>query len=115
MSALPKGRVPEDQFAFMDEWYPIQVKQSDKMGRPEIDQFEAAMMRENRNKGYCVAFDYTVDALQEIRRFKERAGREIIAIRVSELLEDDTALRRIPPSPAKASIGPLPSSRRRPG
>jgi len=41
----------------MDEWYPIQVKQSDKMGRPEIDQFEAAMMRENRNKGYCVAFD----------------------------------------------------------
>jgi len=41
MSALPKGRVPEDQFAFMDEWYPIQVKQSDKMGRPEIDQFEA--------------------------------------------------------------------------
>ena len=29
----------------MDDWYPIQVKQMDKVGRPDIDKFEAAMMR----------------------------------------------------------------------
>ena len=26
---------------FMDEWYPVQVKQKDKVGRPDIDSFEA--------------------------------------------------------------------------
>ena len=27
----------------MEEWYPIQVKQKDKVGRPDIDAFETAM------------------------------------------------------------------------
>ncbi|HSV27638.1 MAG TPA: restriction endonuclease [Sedimentisphaerales bacterium] len=35
----------------MDVWYPIQVKQKDKVGRPDIDAFEAVMTREDRNKG----------------------------------------------------------------
>jgi len=105
MSALPTGRAREDQFAFMDEWYPIQVKQQDKVGRPDIDKFEAAIMRENRDRGFFVAFDYTMDALQEIRRFKQREKREIVAITVRQLLEDEQAAQRIPPSPAKASAG----------
>ena len=37
---------------FMDIWYPIQVKQQDKVGRPDIDKFEAAMMREERTKDF---------------------------------------------------------------
>jgi len=105
MSALPTGRARADQFAFMDEWFPIQVKQQDRVGRPDIDMFEAAMMRENRDKGFFVAFDYTQDALQEIRRFKQRTKREIVAVTVRELLEDEQAAQRIPPSPAKASAG----------
>ena len=35
-------------FDYMDDWYPIQVKQKDKAGRPDIDAFEAAMMRADR-------------------------------------------------------------------
>ncbi len=35
-------------FEFMDDWYPIQVKQKDKVGRPDIDAFEAVMMRTDR-------------------------------------------------------------------
>ena len=31
-------------FDYMDDWYPIQVKQKDKAGRPDIDSFEAMMM-----------------------------------------------------------------------
>jgi DNA modification methylase len=108
MSSVPKGRAREDQFAFMDEWYPIQVKQKDKVGRPDIDLFEAAMIRENRDKGYFVSFDYTSDAIQEIRRFKDRTGRQIVPYRVNELLEDHDVAKRIPPSPAKASVGTLP-------
>ena len=37
------------EFAFMDDWYPVQVKQRDKVGRPDIDQFEAVMVREGRS------------------------------------------------------------------
>ncbi len=40
-------------------WYPIQVKQKDKVGCPDIDAFEAVTMREDRTKGFFVAFDYT--------------------------------------------------------
>jgi len=111
MSAIPKGRAPEDQFAFMDEWYPIQVKQCDKAGRPEIDQFEAAMIRENRNKGFFVAFDFTSDARAEIARFQSRSQREIVAITVQELLQDEQVKHRIPPSPAKASTARIPKKR----
>ena len=53
----------------MDDWYPIQVKQKDKAGRPDIDAFEAMMMREERPKGFFVSFDFTSDVLQEIGRF----------------------------------------------
>ena len=40
---------------------PIQVKQKDKAGRPDIDAFQTAMHRGNRPKGFFVAFDYTQD------------------------------------------------------
>ena len=43
---------------FMDEWYPVQVKQKDKAGRPDIDAFEAMMARSDRKKGFFVSFDY---------------------------------------------------------
>jgi len=44
-----KGETPAfDQF--MDAWYPIQVKQADKVGRPDIDAFETAMERTDLTK-----------------------------------------------------------------
>ena len=107
VSALPQGRAREDQFAFMDEWYPIQVKQCDKIGRPDVDAFEAVMMRENRTKGFMVGFDFTLDAEREMHRFESKEGRRIVARRVRELLEDREVAQRIPPSPAKASAGPF--------
>jgi site-specific DNA-methyltransferase (adenine-specific) len=45
VSAIPVGKAKGDQFPFMDEWYPVQVKQRDKVGRPDIDSFEAVMHR----------------------------------------------------------------------
>jgi len=62
---------------FMDVWYPVQVKQRDKVGRPDIDSFEAVMMREDRKLGYFVGFDFSGDALFEIDRFfTERSSRD---------------------------------------
>jgi len=42
------------QLDFMGDWYPVQVKQMDKVGRPDIDKFQAAMMRTRRKKGFFV-------------------------------------------------------------
>ena len=82
-----------DTLDFMDVWYPIQVKQKDKTGRPDIDAFEAAMIRSERKKGFFVSFDYKSDALAEIQRFFRQTGRVIVPLTVREILEDEIAMR----------------------
>jgi len=100
VSAVPKRRgavgVPARQgdqadLAFMDVWYPIQVKQKERVGRPDIDSFEAVMTREDRTKGFFVAFDYSQDALTEIDAFFRKSGKVIIALTVNEILEEQIA------------------------
>ena len=64
----------------MDRCYPIQVKQKDKVGRPDVDAFEGVMTREDRTKGFFVAFDYTSDALREIDAFFRESGKPAVAL-----------------------------------
>jgi len=63
----PTGAAPRKQqhgeLGLKERWYPIQVKQKDKAGRPDIDAFEAMMMREDCEKGFFVSFDYSSDAV----------------------------------------------------
>jgi len=80
-------------FEFMDDWYPIQVKQKDKVGRPDIDAFEAAMMRADRAKGFFVAFDFSGDAMREIGQFFKRSGKIIIPLTVKEILDEQIAAK----------------------
>ncbi len=89
VTATPKTK--ENAFDFMDQWYPIQVKQKDKAGRPDIDSFEAAMARENRTKGFFVSFDFTSDALSEISSFFRKSGRVIVPFTVRQILDDQIA------------------------
>jgi DNA modification methylase len=92
VSAMPKASGKQaGELDFMDQWYPIQVKQKDKASRPDIDQFEAAMMRENRAKGFFVSFDFTSDAMLEISQFFKREHRIIIPLTVQEILDDQIA------------------------
>ena len=86
-STSKKPDIREGELGFMDEWYPIQVKQKDKVGRPDIDAFEAAMTRESRAKGFFVAFDYTEDALNEAEAFYRRDHKVIVPFTVAEILE----------------------------
>jgi hypothetical protein len=53
--------------------------------------FEAVMMREERNKGFFVSFDYTSDALTEIDRFFRRSGKVIVPFTVGEILDEQIA------------------------
>jgi hypothetical protein len=93
-SAVPKSSgSAEGMFDFTSEWYPIQVKQKDKAGRPDIDAFEAMMMRENRQKGFFVSFDYTSDAMTEISRFFKQSSKVIIPLTVQEILDDQIAAK----------------------
>ncbi len=57
---------------FMDVWYPIQVKQKDKAGRPDIDSFEAAMIRSERTKGFL---SRSITRAMRLRRFRGSSSR----------------------------------------
>ncbi len=70
--------------------YPIQVKQSDGIGRNVIDNFETAMRRAKKNRGYIVAYSFGKGAYEEVARVKHQEGLEIILRTVKELLEGKT-------------------------
>lgn len=94
VTAMPERRgARTGEMDFMDEWYPIQVKQTAKVGRPDIDAFEAVMIREERMLGYFVGFEFTGDALFEIDRFRRKEGREIKPLTVQEILDEEVASR----------------------
>ncbi|MBI4266163.1 MAG: restriction endonuclease [Acidobacteria bacterium] len=76
---------------FMDVWYPVQVKQKDKVGRPDIDSFEAMMTRSDRTKGFFVSFDYSSDAMREIGAFFKKSGKVIVPLTVREILDEQIA------------------------
>jgi restriction endonuclease len=77
---------------FADDWFPVQVKQTDRVGRPDIDAFEAVMEREGthgRQRGFFVAFGYTRDAEQECAAYHKRTGRIIKLLTVQEILDEE--------------------------
>jgi DNA modification methylase len=90
VSALDSRRVAgADELALHERFYPVQVKQKDRTGRPEIDAFETAMRRAKCEKGFFVSFDYTSDALHEIDRFFREEHRIIIPLTVREILDEE--------------------------
>lgn len=76
-------------FGEIDYWVPVQVKQKDKVGRPDIDNFETAMKRQRRDKGFFISFGFTGDAKTEIRRAFREEGLEIIPVTVQEILDEE--------------------------
>jgi len=94
-SAATPRKKQEDELALKERWYPIQVKQKDKVGRPDIDSFEAMMLREDCEKGFFVSFDYSDDALREIESFFKRRHKVIIALTVKEILDEQIAKKLV--------------------
>jgi DNA modification methylase len=89
---FPVGTKPSEGGLFSDDWFPIQVKQMDKVGRPDIDAFEAVMEREGqggRQRGFFVSFGYTKDAEAECAAFHKRTGRIIKLLTVQEILDEE--------------------------
>lgn len=63
----------------------IQVKQSEKVGRNVVDNFETALRRGKYDKGFIVAFSFTKGAREEVARVKGK-GLDVKLIKVEDLL-----------------------------
>ena len=50
------------------------------------------MVREDRTKGFFVSFDYTSDAETEIRAFFRKTLKEIVPVKVSQILDGNIPL-----------------------
>ncbi|MEO6453356.1 MAG: DNA methyltransferase, partial [Ginsengibacter sp.] len=87
---VKKKKAGTDLFGDSDIYYPIQVKQKDKVGRPDIDSFESAIRRDGRRKGYFISFDYSSDAIKEIQRLDKIGEIEIVPIKVKDLLRRES-------------------------
>jgi len=96
---------------------PIQVKQSDRVGRNVVDNFETAIERNGSKAGLVVAFSYTRGAYEEAARAKAAKGIDIALVTVSDLLSSDVADLITPYEPTLvpgAEALPLPKGRATP-
>jgi DNA modification methylase len=96
VSALDNVReAGADELKLEERFYAMQVKQKDKVGRPDIDAFETAMRRAKCEKGFFVSFDYSSDAMREIDRFFKEEHRIIIPLTVREILDEEIARKLV--------------------
>jgi DNA modification methylase len=120
-SARKSGDMGIDGLSFMLH-EPIQVKQSDRVGRNVVDNFETAVERSGKDRGYIVAFSFTRGAHEEAARARNERGLEIELVEVATLTDapaDRTTpdllsvFKRLPTSPADLPLlPPRPASKR---
>lgn len=107
-TAAPKktGDMGIDGYSFMKH-DPIQVKQSDSVGRNVVDNFETAMRRNGSDTGYIIAFSFTRGAREEVARARVKDKLDITLVTVASLLAS-TDEEHGPLIPADATIHDLP-------
>lgn len=73
---------------------PVQIKQSEAVGRNVIDNFETAVRRDGKSRGFVIAFSFGRGAHEEAARIR-REGLDIQLVTVSDLLDrlDDVQFR----------------------
>jgi hypothetical protein len=84
-SQRKSGDMGIDGFSFFHR-YPIQVKQSNRVGRNVIDNFQTAIRRNGDTAGYVVAFSFTKGAREEVARARAVERLDIKLVTVANLL-----------------------------
>jgi DNA modification methylase len=74
-----------DGFTFMDR-HPIQVKQTDHVGRPVVDAFIGVLEREKEKKGLIIAFGFTGGAVEEVARLERESKIKIELVKCADLI-----------------------------
>ena len=69
--------------------YPLQVKQQEHVGRPEIQKFQSVIRAEKKDKGYVFAFSFSKPAYEEVARCKQEENIEIELHEVQKLMTAD--------------------------
>lgn len=108
-SQRKSGDMGIDGLSFMTH-DPIQVKRSERVGRNVVDNFETAVERNGKSKGYIVAFSFTRGAYEEAARAKNAKGIDIELVTVADLLVDVPDLVTPRPSLLAPEL-PLPKGR----
>lgn len=91
---------------------PVQVKQSEHVGRNVVDNFETAIRRAGHTTGYIIAFSFTRGAAEEVARSRSE-GLDIRLIKVAEvLLLVKRPHGKLGPQPASVEELPLPPMRK---
>ncbi len=105
-SPRKSGDMGIDGFSFMTH-DPIQVKQSERVGRNVVDNFETAIKRVGKDKGYIVAFSFTKGAREEVARARWSEHLDIQLLTVDQLVAPAPTVRT-PLFPEPASVVDLP-------
>ncbi len=85
-SPRKSGDMGIDGYSFM-EGLPVQVKQSERVGRAVVDTFQTAVARAGKHRGYLIAFSFTRGAKEEAARAKAETGIEITLVEAKTLVE----------------------------
>lgn len=87
VSSMKSGDMGIDGYTL--EGNPIQVKQSENVGRNVIDNFETAMKRMKKSKGIIVAFSFVKGSYEEVARAKLEEKLDIKLLEVKNLIKED--------------------------
>jgi len=74
-----------DGYSFFER-LPIQVKQKERVGRPDLDAFETAIRRESKHKGFLVAFSFSKGAIEGAAVARKERGIEIVLVKVEDVV-----------------------------
>ncbi|MHB8755795.1 MAG: restriction endonuclease [Candidatus Acidiferrales bacterium] len=83
-----------DGFTFL-EHHPIQVKQSDGVGRPVVDNFVGVLKREREQRGMIIGISFTKGAFAEVARLEREDKIKIDLLTCRQILEEDLPFRTI--------------------
>ena len=75
-----------DGYSFFER-LPIQVKQKERVGRPELDSFETAIRREKKHKGFLVAFSFSKGAIEGAALTRKERGIEIVLVKAEDVVK----------------------------
>ena len=73
---------------------PIQVKQSYRVGRNVVDNFETAIRRKNKKEGIIIAFSFVSGAYAEVSRVKNEEELDIALITTEELVNNSDKIKK---------------------
>lgn len=87
--ASPKktGDMGIDGFSYFKQ-LPIQIKKSEHVGRNVVDNFYAAIKRQDKSKGYIVGVSFTKGAISEAARLRIDESVEVVLVKLEDILGD---------------------------